>query len=95
MRILPVNNIEKKYNSKQNVNFKAKKSPEIVNKELAAKSKSITDFFKDPKNIEIIEENKRYSQEVQEFINENIHVKQDVMDTPFGPIGGKWPHEKI
>lgn len=95
MRILPVINNKISNRSAQNVNFEAKKTPKIVNKELRAKLKSITDFFADPKNQQIIKEKQEYSQKVSQFIEENIHVKPEVMNTPFGPIGGKWPHERV
>lgn len=93
MKILPVVNVQMNNRSNKSVNFEAKKSPEIINKELAAKLKSIEEFYSNPKNAELIKQRNEFSEKVAQYIEENIHVKPEVLKQSFGPIGGKWPHE--
>lgn len=94
MRILPIANKQHKNSVKRDPNFTAKKIPEINNPILAAKMKAIIEFFSNPKNDELIKQRNEASEKIAQYIEENINVKPEVLNTPFGPVGNKWPHER-
>lgn len=70
---------------KSNLNFMAKPPKTNLN---IKKPINVDEFFKNPENIKKIEENKKYSEEITNYVAENSIISEKVMNTPFGPAPG-------
>jgi len=97
MRISSTTNINNQY--KANVAFAAKNVYVSTLKKTAknhAPKIDVNAFFSNPEKLELIKTNQRISEEVSRINRENQHgIPIDPSsETPFGPVGGKWPHER-
>jgi hypothetical protein len=51
--------------------------------DLSKRLKEIDEFFDNPENLKLIDENKKYSREVSEYIRKNIEIDPEILYEPF------------